>query len=210
MTRTRICTDILLLSILLGNLTGKKSQRAAEEFWNQRALKVGSENRAVFPSALNLLLLMRKHALVWVNTFDQRGHLLYSSHRYKGTLSKLTLSLSSTYKWAVQMKERHAFWTITSYLSMWLVGAPAGRAENPSISPSCRLCHKQVWIFCFPADVSCGQSYLAVNPRSWLSISLLSNIQFIYLQSWKGLFQTLIYNKATCSLWMLSLSAGVA
>lgn len=99
MTRTRICTDILLLSILPGNLTGKKSQRAAKGFWNQRALKATSENRAVFPSALNLLLLMRKQALVWVNVFDQRGHLIYPSHWYWGTLSKLTLSLSSTYKW---------------------------------------------------------------------------------------------------------------
>lgn len=176
MTRTRIFTDILLLSILPGNLTGKKSQRAAEGFWNQRALKAGSENRAVFPSALNLLLLMRKQALVWVNMFDQRGHWMYPSHRYRGTLSKLTLSLSSAYKWAIQRRKGHAVWTIRSYLSMWLVGAPAGRAENPSISPSCWSCHKQVWIFCFLADVGYGQSSLAVNPRSWLSITLLSNI----------------------------------
>lgn len=121
MTRTRICTDILLLSILPGNLTGKKSQRAAEGFWNQRALKAGSENGAIFPSALNLLLLMRKQALVWVNMFDQRGHLIYPSQRYRGTLSKLTLSLSNE-----QFRGgRDAVWTIRSYLSIWLLGAPA-------------------------------------------------------------------------------------
>lgn len=172
MTRTRICTDILLLSILPGNLTGKKSQRAAEGLWNQRALKAGSENGAIFPSALNLLLLMRKQALVWVNMFDQRGHLIYPSQRYRGTLSKLTLSLSNE-----QFRGgRDAVWTIRSYLSMWLLGAPTGRAENPSISPSCWSFHKQVWTFCFLADVGCGKSSLAVNPRSWLSITLLSNI----------------------------------
>lgn len=59
---------------------------------------------SIFPSALNLLLLMRKQPLVWVNTLDQRGHLTFPSHSKVVSgdfFSKLTFSLPSPHKWAI-------------------------------------------------------------------------------------------------------------
>lgn len=110
---------------------------------------------------------------------------------YQGTISKLTLSLSSMYKWAIQsdMARGGKCWALSgwqtcclgsqtteSFLSVWLVGAPAGRADSSRTGPSCWLLHKCVCFFCFVADVGCGQSFSVGLWIQDLQVHLLSNI----------------------------------